>query len=176
MTDAHRRYVQTETRISIVLSIVLSLVFAWLVFPKTGAIPFGGMGGIAFDLLPTTFMIVLMTTVALSLLTRARKKKGSIASLDLQSVEQGRSAKVARRLPGHFLLRAILLAVGACAIFLPLMIGVLYVLGVEQMAFWPFMLFKAVYGAFLAALFTPAILLAALAAEKVTAPAASPTT
>ncbi|MEE4209054.1 MAG: hypothetical protein V2I43_07300 [Parvularcula sp.] len=173
MTEEHRRYVRTETIVSIILSIILSLVFAWLVFPKTGSIPFGGMGGMAFDLVPTTFMIVLMTTVALSLLTRARKKKGTVSALDLSEVPQGRSVVLAKRLPGHFILRALALAVGACAVFLPLMIGMLTVLNVSEMSFAPFLVFKAIYGAFLAAIFTPTILIAALAEERTAIPATS---
>jgi hypothetical protein len=174
MSEEHENYVNGETRISIGLSVIISLLFAWAVFPPDGTIPMGGMGGIAFDLVPTTFMIVLMTTIALSLLTHTRRRKGAVGMLDLAAAEPRWGIKLARRLPRHFALRAIALALGACAVFIPLMLLLLFVAQVSDMAFVPFLLFKAVYGAFLAALFTPPILIAALAWAPPAAGAVTP--
>lgn len=165
MTDAHRKYVQTETMVSIVLSIILSLVFAWLVFPPEGPIPLGGPKGIGFDLVPTTFMIVFMTTVALTLLTRSRRRKGAIDRLDLAAANATPTVRAVRKLPRHFVLRGFLTALGASIVFIPLMLGILIVAGVSEMTFVPFLAFKGVYGAFLAALFTPIVLVAALSSD-----------
>ena len=164
MTEDHQKYVKGETMVSIVLSIIISLVFAWLVFPATGVIPMGGMGGIAFDLLPTTFMIIMMTTVALSILTGARRKKGAVSPLNLAVPGSGLNLRLARVLPDNFFLRGLVLAISGCIIFIPLTIAGLDAAGVGSMTFWTFMGFKAVYGAFLAVLFTPVILIAALGA------------
>lgn len=174
MSEEHEAYVKGETRISIVLSVIISLLFAWAVFPPGGAIPMGGMGGIAFDLVPTTFMIVLMTTIALSLLTHARRRKGAVGVLALEAGAPHWGVRLARRLPRHFLLRAVALALGACAVFIPAMLLILFIARVSDMAFVPFLLFKAVYGAFLAALFTPPILIAALAWETPAPKAVTP--
>jgi hypothetical protein len=169
LSEEHRKYVRTETTIGVVLNVVASAVIAWTVVPKPpGIIPMWGMGGIAFDLVPTTFMIVLMTSIALGIITRKRLAGGKVAPL--ARAQAGRARMLPTSIPG----RAVVLALIACATLLPVTLGLLMLLGVEAMALWPFVLFKAVYGVIVAVIFMPPLLLSALTGRDARAAAASP--
>lgn len=164
MTEDQQKAVKSETRLAIALNVVISAFFAWLVFPKTGEIAMWGASGMAFDLLPTTFMILFMTTLALSLVTRRRIKAGAIAPIDLEDAPNDFSGLAAKRLPRNIPLRAVTLAVGACVALIPFLVGALTLVGAASMNFPTFAAFKMAYGAFLGLVFTPIILLSAMAA------------
>ena len=158
MDREHQRYVRTETGIGVVLNILVSALFAWAVVPKPpGVIAMWGLGGIAFDLVPTTFMIVFMTSIALGLLTAKRLRDGKVSPMPRAA------AGLAGRLPASVPGRAITLALIGCATLLPLTVLGLILLGVESMALWPFVAFKAAYGVVVALVFMPPLLVSALA-------------
>lgn len=150
MTPA-AQYIRRETGASIAINVVLSLLFFLLVFGRLGPVPVWGTGKLAFDFLPQSFMIVLMSTLVPGALTAARLRKGGVERLPGTS-----------RLPAGLLSRALLLAVLSMVVGAALVALVLRVAGVEQMA-WPSALaLKLVYGGLLALLVTPIGLKAAL--------------
>ena len=166
MDAEHARYVRTETLIGVVLNVIVSAILAWVVVPKPpGVISLWGMGGIAFDLVPTTFMIVFMTSIALGLLTYKRLSDAKVTPLPRAR------AGLAGRLPGFVPGRALILALIACATLLPLTVLGLTALGVESMRLWPFVAFKAAYGALIAVLFMPPLLKSALTGREARAAA-----
>ncbi len=103
----HRKYLTAETLISMLINIALSLVAAWLVFGRRDAVPMAGPGGFAFDFLPQTFMVSFMSTLVPTLLTRKRVASGQVAAWPGAPV----------KLPRNVLLRALLVAVLAAAVF-----------------------------------------------------------
>jgi hypothetical protein len=148
----HDRYIAIETRIGIGLNAVVSGAFVFLMFGGQATIKLWGMGGLAFDLVPTTFMITLMMTVALTLITRSRLKKGAVGPL-----------MSARRLPGNVLLRGLTLALLATLVFVPVSVGALTLIW-PMTGDWSFLVvlaFKIVYSAVLGIVLTPVILRAA---------------
>lgn len=81
----------------------------------------------------------------------ARVRKLALSALDVPG-----------RLPRHALLRMLMLAAAATALIVPLSVAVLWALGVESMAFAPFVAFKIVYGAAVGSLTAPLVVRAAL--------------
>lgn len=148
---ATQRILATEAAISIVPNALVSALFVWLLFRDTPAIPLWGMQGVAFDLVPTTFMLTLMTTIALTLIVRARRRRGLAAA-----------APGSLALPGNVLLRAVTLALLLCLVFVPLTVLLLRMGWSGDWSYDRMMGFKIAYGIAVGLVATPLAVLAAL--------------
>jgi hypothetical protein len=152
MTTQHSRYLTIETAVSGVINAVLSVIFFLLVFGRADLIPVDGNPGLVVDALPQTFMVVFMTTLVQTLLTRQRLKKGQLEALD------GRGAP----LPANLFVRSLVIAVLAT-----ILAGALHALLLPGLtpAQWPFMtalIYKGAYGALVGMAVSRLILPAAL--------------
>jgi hypothetical protein len=157
LSDEHQRYIRKETLIGCVINALFGLAFAFLYFHDVPLIPLWGAGGIAVDLVPTIFMLTLMGNLAVTLITRKRLRQGDLAPLDADALGWK------RRLPGNAFLRVLTVAVAMTVSAWPLSVAGLLLFSLSSMQFWPFVLFKMIYGAFISALSAPIILTAALA-------------
>ena len=146
-----QRILTTEAAISVVPNALVSALFVWLMFGGKARVPLWGSNGVAFDLVPTTFMLTLMTTIALTLIVRARRRKG------LARVPPG-----APRLPHNVVLRGIILGLTLCGAFLPVSIGLLWLGWEGDWSYGRVMTFKIVYGVAVGLVATPLAVLAAL--------------
>ena len=81
MTPTHRRYFATEMVVAAMINAVLSIAFGFLVFGGRAAAPVAGLGGVAADALPQSFMIALMSCLVPTLLTRRRMAAGTVAPM-----------------------------------------------------------------------------------------------
>lgn len=151
------RYVRAETVASVVINAAVSAAFVWLIFRGMAVIPLWGSRGLAVDLIPTTFMITLMSTIASTLITRGRLRRSQAPQL-----ARADAGSIARALPRNLLLRALTLALGATLVLVPLTVAGLILFGIESAAYGNVMLFKIGYGAVLALIVTPAIVRRAL--------------
>lgn len=159
LDSAHRRNLKSETAISVVANTAVSGIFAWGLFHGVESIPLWGAQGIVVDLVPTVFMITLVLTIALTLITRGRLRKGKLPLPAWRRSDLG----VIGRLPACIALRAPVLALCMTLALVPLSALLLVLAGVDSMRFTNFFLFKLAYGAAFALLVTPIILLRALA-------------
>lgn len=148
---ATQRILATEAAVSVVPNAVVSALFVWLVFGGHGPIPLWGLHGLAFDLVPTTFMLTLMTTIALTLIVRARRRKG------LAGAAPG-FPPLPRALP----LRAVALALLLCLVFVPLSVLLLRLGWSGDWSYGRVMAFKIAYGVAVGLVATPLAVLAAL--------------
>jgi len=153
MTATHQ-ILATEAAISIVPNALVSALFVWLVFGGRAAVPLWGTGGLAFDLVPTTFMLTLMTTVALTLIVRARRRRG------LPQVAPGQP-----RLPRNLVARGIVLGLTLCGVCLPGSIVLLWLGWDGDWSYARVMGFKIAYGVVVGLVATPLAVLAALRDE-----------
>lgn len=142
--DATTRYVRRETRVSVAINAVLSLVFYIMFFGISGPVAIGGIGGLAFDFIPQSFAITLMSALVPGALTIGKLARGRLAP------QTGASG-----LPRSLWLRSLLLAAGAA------LTGAV-VAGIVAMAWSSSMLewragaaIKILYGALLAWVVTP---------------------
>jgi hypothetical protein len=150
MTPA-ARHIRRETLVSVIINVALSLLFFLLVFGWQNPVSVWGVGELAFDFLPQSFMIALMGTLVPGALTAAKLRKGSLERLPGTT-----------RLPGNLVLRALLLAALSMIAGTALTALLLRASGVEQMAWSSALAIKLVYGGLLALLVTPIGLAAAL--------------
>lgn len=103
------RLMVNETIVNTMISIPMYLLTAWLTFPQTQPIPLWGLHGVAFDLIPATFIPAIIMALATTLVLRARIRKGMTAA--------GRfSPPLPRQLP----LRLLVIGAGALIIMVPI--------------------------------------------------------
>jgi hypothetical protein len=152
-----RRYIALETMISVVINVGFSALFFFLVFGRTEQIALWGPGGFAFDYLPQTFMITLMSVIVPTLLTRKRVAEGKVAR---------RESAFGARMPKNVVLRALLLAALASAVLGAVAVLITGSLWSGQPAHSDLRLLKLAYGAVVAAIMTPIGLIAALSDER----------
>ena len=148
---ATQRILATEAAISIVPNALVSALFVWLMFGGRATVPLWGVQGLAFDLVPTTFMLTLMTAIALTLIVRARRRGG------LAQVPPG-----APHLPANVVLRGIVLGLTLCGLFLPVSILLLWLGWGGDWSYGSVMAFKIAYGVAVGLVATPLVVLAAL--------------
>ena len=152
MTSSRRRYVFVETAIGMLINTLISIGFVYLIFGGTAQI---STAALIPDAVPQSFMIALMSTIVPTLLTRKRMRAGVVASSDRQI------PKLMKALPVRALLVALLAAIAGLA-------SHAFLLGSfspSEMTFGTALIFKASYGAILAAIVTPITLQLALAEQ-----------
>jgi hypothetical protein len=156
MAPALRAYVVKETAISIVINALLSALFVGLMFGGRSQVPHWGAGNLAFDFVPQTFMISLMSVLVPSAIARKRRRAGAVMGC----------APVLAFLPRNLPLRALLAALAGLALFASigtLLLGALAPDPLPISVVWPM---KILYGALVAAIVTPLALCVALGEEE----------
>ncbi len=139
-TDRRAAYLARETAISMVINAVLSLAFFVLLIGLPSMVPVAGRGGYAFDFVPQSFMIALMSTLVPGFITAARIRGGAIAG------QPERHGAIVRR----SVLTAILSALAGAAIA-----GALLAAGMATVPLAPALAAKILYGVVLASVVTP---------------------
>lgn len=157
MSQAHSRYIARETGIGLVINTALSIAFALLVARGRAAVPLWGVDGVALDFVPQTFMLAVATTLAMTLTTRKRLRRGEVMPLPLDQ------AGLLARLPRNVMARAVLIALLLTIVLTPLCAGMLSLLDVTAVPLSAFLVMKALYGAALTLVAGPKIVRAALA-------------
>ncbi|GGI71451.1 hypothetical protein GCM10007973_05530 [Polymorphobacter multimanifer] len=148
--DEERAMVRKETLVSTLPNAVISALFVWLLFGGQPTVPLWGPAGLAVDLLPTTLMLTLMTTIGLTLLVRHRRRRGSPP------------AHGSNWLPRHPLLRGLMLGALMLVLFVPVSVALLALVWGADWSFATVLVFKIGYGVLLGWVVTPIVVRAAL--------------
>lgn len=138
--DRRAAYLAKETRISMVINAVLSLAFFLLLIGLPAAVPVPANGGYAFDFVPQSFMIALMSALVPGFITAARVRGGTIAG----QPEGG----------GAIVLRSVLTAIAAGLVGAGIA-GALLASGIATLPLVPALAAKILYGIVLALVVTP---------------------
>ena len=133
-------YLAQETRISMVINAVLSLAFFVLLIGLPAAVPVPGSGGYAFDFVPQSFMIALMSALVPGFIAAARIRNGAIAG----QPERG----------GAIVVRSVLTAVLAGLVGAGIAVALL-ASGIATLPLIPALAAKILYGIVLARVVTP---------------------
>jgi hypothetical protein len=145
MALSYRRYIVTETTVSIVINVLISALFMGLVFGRSALIELWGGHGLAVDFIPQTFMISAMSVLVPTIVTRQRMKRGLLA--------------YGPGLPPRYL-RSLTLRVIVIAVVLTLILGAAGVLALDAVwtgpvRFWQAFPLKLLYGGVVALIATP---------------------
>jgi hypothetical protein len=162
MSPAHRHYLVVEQGVgAAVVNFVLNAVIALLLFRHQAIIPLWGQQSIAGDTVGTTFLLPLITCLIVTPLARHQIRAGRLPALEWTRASHPQLGWLPR---GTFA-RALVFGLVTAVAVAPPAIGVLNVLSVNRMSFWPFILFKATFAAVLGAAVTPVIALWAITAD-----------
>jgi hypothetical protein len=147
-----RRYILTETLISMAVNAAFSAGFAFLIFGRRADTGLWGLDGLALDFAPQTFMIAMMSVLVPTALTRRRIGSGALAA----------GGRAPSRLPGNLLVRALLVALAATVVLGGTATALLAAAWNGPLTFGAVLLLKISYGALVALAVTPPALRAAL--------------
>lgn len=139
------RYVRTETKFSIVGSILVTVVFYVLAFGVLEPVSIRGFGSYAFDFLPQSFMTALICTWLPGAITRKRAKSGAVA-LTPPAILTERS----------LILTGLAFALASLILGGLLVAGALYLSRIETIDWTVGLAGKIAYAGILAAIITPA--------------------
>jgi hypothetical protein len=140
-----RRYIVTETLISMVVNALFSAGFTFLVFGGRAEIGLWGASGLALDFAPQTFVIAMMCVLVPTALTRRRIRSGTLAP--------ARGAP--SRLPANLLIRALIVALPATFVLGSLAIALLAAAWSGPLTLGAVLPLKITYGALVALAVTP---------------------
>jgi hypothetical protein len=163
MSPEHKRVIFLEHGVgSALFNLVLNGAIAWAVFRGLEQIPLWGQRSIVGDTIGTCFFLPLCTALIVTPLLRRRLHSGELEAL--APAWPGRLGLA--RLPSGTLARGAVLGGLCVALAAPVAVLAFRQLGVTGLALWPFVAFKALFAAALAALVTPLIAVAALSADR----------
>jgi hypothetical protein len=157
----HRHYLRNESLISTGINLAVNAAFAVALFHSYASIPLYGPRSVLGDTIATVFMLPFITCMIVTPLTRVRVRAGRVAGYAWVAGQR----PFLQYLPANTLSRAILLGTAAAAFLPPILVAVCAALGVTNLGFVPFLVYKCALGATLAALVTPVIALRALGVD-----------
>jgi len=160
MSPAVRRYLLLEQGVgAAVFNFVLNAAIAWAMFRSVAVVPLWGQQSIMGDTIGTCFLLPVITCFIATRLVRGQVRAGKVAALGWTRA----SHPVLGWLPQTTGRRGVALGLVSSALLAPLALAALVLLGVAAMPFWHFVVFKAAFAAFAAALVTPLVALWAIA-------------
>ena len=137
-----RKYVITESVISMLFNAAFSFVFTYLVFRGQVSIP---NSELVIDALPQSFFVAFFGALVPTMVTRARLRAGKISPLPFRK----------SYLPGNALLRAISMGILFAVAGFAGHFVLLEALGIDSLALGTVLTYKTLYGAALSWLVTP---------------------
>ena len=152
LTAAHRRLLVIDNGVvSAIFNFLLNGAIAWALFRTVAHVPLWGEQSVANDTLATAFLLPFLTCLIVSRLVARQVAKGHVPPLhgvDLPLIRGSRLSPLSR---------AMLLGVAGVVLAALPLVAVLHASGFSGFALWPFIGFKATFGALLAAAVTPLI-------------------
>lgn len=148
------RHMLRQSAVSAVMTVMMNSLMTFVLLYNGSPIPVWGTSGAVFDLLPTTFMSILMSTVMPGILTEKAVRSG----------ELGAWPGKRRSVPGNVFVRALIMAMMGTIVFGWLFAMAFFIFGVGTVSFATLLALKAVYGALIGWFAAPLAVRQALAA------------
>ena len=159
MSSAHLRFLLLEQGVgAAVINSLLNGAIAWALFRSIERVPLWGQQSIAGDTIATCFFLPFITALIVTPLIRKRVQGGALAALGWTR----ETHPVLGWLPSGTAARGLVLGIACALVVGSLSVWALGRLDVRELAFWPFVAFKAAFAAGLALVVTPVISIWAL--------------
>ncbi len=158
MSPVQQRFIFVENGLgSALFNLALNGVIAWGLFRGLERVPLWGQQSIAGDTIATCFFLPFFTALIVTALARRRMRSGEVPALDAAWLDP----RLRARVPSGPLGQGSVLGTLCMLTVAPATIWLIGRSAGSELALWPFITFKALFAAGLAALVTP--LIAALA-------------
>ena len=158
MIKTPRRYLVEQEIISIVLNFAINVFVAWFLFRNLKPVPLWGDLSIMGDTIVTCFVLPFFVCGGLTKQIKKHVEKKKVAPIKWSALDGG----ILSFLPRHYILRSITMGILSMAIIVPPTFATFETLGVSQMTFSDFVVFKSCFATVLAAVLTPLIIIRAL--------------
>ena len=146
-----------QLAVPVLINVVLNGAIGFAIFRGASEVPWLGTQSIVGDTLGTGFFLPAITCLIVTPLVRGHVRKGAAEPM------RGTLPRWLAAFPRALVPRALALGLAGVAVAGGLLLALSALLGVETLAFVPFLGFKAVFAGLLGGLVTPLIALLALA-------------
>lgn len=150
-------FVASEMRVAAVVNSALTVLAAWLTFSDSDPVPVWGLSGVAFDLIPSTFMPVLAMSLLTPVILHLRRTKESIPACDRDEL-----GTWSRWLPRQLFARSFLLSCLWLVAFVPFGAVLLWSSGWTSVSLTSVLVVKALWGMAVGATVCPVIVLSSI--------------
>jgi len=158
MRGTHWRYLLLDNGLgAALLNLGINGAIAWAIFHRAAFVSLWGPVGIAADTVATSLILPFLTGVIVTLLTGWHVRAGRLPPLAVPAV-----GRPTAWLPAGTLARAGALSVASLILLVPVTLLGFVALGVEELPFERFMVFKVGFAVGAGLLVTPFVALAAL--------------
>lgn len=155
----HWRYILLDNGVGAAfLNFGINAAIAWLTFKHTAIVPLWGAVGMATDTIATSVILPIITCVVVTALTRWHVRAGRLPPVG-GGAEQSALVRLLPRATGR---RAIVTALISLVALAPLTLTLLVALGIDEMPFRDFVVFKAAFAVVNGTLVTPPLAFVAL--------------
>lgn len=155
----HRRFFMKETVIAIVINMLISYAITFFTFNSHTEIMLWDQGGLFLDLIPTIFVMIFCMAVIMTPTTRKRIEKGTAPRAPWHRKEH----MLFRILPAAFVVRAVAIGLFGLLVLLPSTTCLLSIFKQFPASLDEILVIKTCFGALIGLLFTPFILIGAMA-------------
>lgn len=155
MTPQSKKLLALETLIGGITNALFNGLIAWLMLRGAANRTWGGDTSFAIDIIATAFILPFIVAWIVIRLQRSKLSKATLAPLDLGNTSA--LAAFATRMPWPPLPCALCFGLIGAIVIAPPTLLFLYVVGVQEMAWQSYTIFKGIWAGLLAAALIPAI-------------------
>ena len=155
-----KKFLAVQLIISVFINLTLNAGIAILLFRGINPVPLWGNPGIALDTLATAFLLPWLTVLIVAPFARAEMRKGTIERF---RKELGRvRSSYLRYMPVGIVAQSMTIGIGITVIAAPVLVGILYAVGVSEMSYHAFIAYKTVFATILTFPVSPIVWMSAM--------------
>jgi len=154
------KFLAVQLVIGAFINLSLNASIAIFLFRGINPVPLWGNPGIALDTLATAFLLPWLTVLIVAPFARAEIRKGTIERFK-EDLVRFRSSYL-RHMPVGILAQSMILGIGTTVIAAPVLVGILYTMGVSEMSFHTFIAYKSAFATLLTFPVSPIVWLSAM--------------
>lgn len=142
-----KKFLIIQAAISAVINMILNAGIGILLFRGIDFVPLWGNPGIALDTLAVAFLLPWLTVLIVAPFARIEMKKGRVGKFqeELRSIRRS----YLKLMPDGLLSQSLIIGMGTVIIFTPLMLGLLISMGITELSYRSFIIYKTVFATLL---------------------------
>lgn len=142
-----RKFLLVQMVIGIVINLTLNAGIGIFMVRGINSLPLWGNPGVALDTLAVAFLLPWLTVLVVAPFARVEMKKGTVTRFQEELRVIRRS--YLHHMPRGVLAQSMVIAGGTTLVITPVMIGILYALGISEMGAPTFVLYKSAFATIL---------------------------
>lgn len=149
MTQELSGHIRKEVVTNVVINLLINAGLAWLILGNKGPLAWWGQHGFAQDMIVTAILLTGIVSTIMILVHRKKVAKGELPALHLDPSKW--LHRFVAKLPSSVLASVLIFVVISLLLFIPDMFLAFYLLGIEQMTAWHYVILKGLWAGLLSA-------------------------